>query len=228
MGNISILIDESGTFTEYDHKDPYYIVTLIFHDQQNDISKHIETLKGNLSQFTSADKAIHTGPIIRREKEYRNMDITERIRIFNLLFYFARRTPFCYKTIVIEKKQLKDSMALYLQISKQLTAFLKENLERFTSYEKIIVYYDSGQGELTKIILSVFEAIVGDIDYRKSYPSDYRLLQVADLICTMQLLSLKHSSKTLSESELNFFDSSRKLKKTYLTILKDKAFPENL
>jgi hypothetical protein len=64
MGNISILIDESGTFTEYDHKDPYYIVTLIFHDQQNDISKHIETLKGNLSQFTSADKAIHTGPVI--------------------------------------------------------------------------------------------------------------------------------------------------------------------
>ncbi|MDR3363697.1 MAG: DUF3800 domain-containing protein [Clostridiales Family XIII bacterium] len=228
MSTAAIYIDESGTFSEYESRDPYYIVTLVFHDEANDISTQIGNLNANLSEFALPNKAVHTGPIIRREFEYRNLDITERKRIFNLLFYFARRTPFCYKTIVVEKKHLDDPLDIYARLAKRLAAFLSENMGRLLAYDHIVVNYDNGQSELTKIIVAVFSATVGDIEYRKVTPSDCKLFQVADLICTLCFLFMKYESKTLSRSEQNFFSSRKDLKKSYLSLLNDKAFPANL
>ena len=37
MKEISIFIDEPGDFGEYNHLLPYYIVTMVFHDQEIDI-----------------------------------------------------------------------------------------------------------------------------------------------------------------------------------------------
>lgn len=228
MSTVSVFVDESGTFSEYEHRDPYYIVTLVFHDQSHAISDQIAALNTNLSGFALPNKAIHTGPIIRRESEYRNVDIVERKRIFNLLFYFARHIPFCYKTIVVKKKQLDDPLDIYATLSKRLALFLSEYMSQLMEYDHIIVYYDNGQSELTKIIVTVFSAILGDIEYRKVIPSDYKLFQVADLICTLSFLSLKHEAKVLSNSERNFFSTPKDLKKNYLTLLKDKSFPANL
>ena len=230
MSTLSLFIDESGTFSEYVHADPYYIVTLVFHNQANSISNHIETLNSRLSEFDYQSKIIHSGPLIRREKEYQNMSVEERVRIFNLLFYFARKSPVCYKGFIIEKRHTKDTIDLTAQISKRLSEFLTEGMGLFTEFDEIIVYYDYGQNELTKIIVSVLTARLGDIDYRKAQQPDYKLLQVADLFCTLQLLSLKSARKSLSRSEQNFFPKDRKkgLKKSYLPILKDKAFPANL
>ena len=230
MGTLSIFIDESGTFSEYTHTDPYYIVTLVFHDQAKDIAMQIKKLDQNLSSFSNPNEAIHVGPIIRREKQYRNLSIKERMRIFNLLFYFTRKLPICYKGFIVDKKQTEDLIDLTVKVSKQLTGFLGENKEILSKYDEIIVHYDNGQHELTKIIVSVFTAILGDIDYRKAEQSDYKLLQAADLFCTIQLLAQKSATKTLSRSEEGFFpaDKKKSLKKSYFPILKDKAFPLNL
>jgi len=230
MKTLSVFIDESGTFSEYAHNEPYYIVTLVFHDQANDILQQIEAFNSRLSEFSNPDNVIHTGQLIRREKFYENASIKERVRIFNLLFYFTRKIPVCYKGFFIAKKQTKDSIELIARIAKNLSDFLTENMERFSQYDQVVVYYDNGQIELTKIIVSVFTAILGSIDYRKAEQSDYKLLQVADLFCTLQLLSYKTTSKTLSHSEERFFPANKKkgLKKSYLPILKDKAFPANL
>ena len=39
MKELSIFIDESGDFGEYNKISPYYIVTMVFHDQDKDIKK---------------------------------------------------------------------------------------------------------------------------------------------------------------------------------------------
>ena len=33
MKELSVFIDESGDFGEYDDQAPYYIITMVFHDQ---------------------------------------------------------------------------------------------------------------------------------------------------------------------------------------------------
>jgi len=38
VSELSIFIDESGDFGPYDYRSPYYIITMVFHDQAIDIS----------------------------------------------------------------------------------------------------------------------------------------------------------------------------------------------
>ena len=86
------------------------------------------------------------------------------------------------------------------------------------------VYYDNGQIEVTKILSSVFNALLDHVEFRKVFPSDYRLFQVADLVCTLQLLELKDKKHELSQSEKLFFSDERTLRKNYLKVLKSKKF----
>ena len=69
MSELSIFIDESGDFGTYDIRSPYYIITMVFHDQSCDISEPIAKLRRDLSNLgIDPDHSVHTGPIIRREK----------------------------------------------------------------------------------------------------------------------------------------------------------------
>ena len=90
------------------------------------------------------------------------------------------------------------------------------------SFDSIKVYYDNGQVELTRIISSVFNTLLEDVTFRKVIPSDYRLFQVADLVCTMTLIEMKLEAHTLSKTERLFFGDERTLKKNYLKPLADK------
>ena len=80
VSELSIFIDESGDFGTYDIRSPYYIITMVFHDQSCDISEPIAKLRRDLSNLgIDPDHSVHTGPIIRREKEYEFMPIDESI-----------------------------------------------------------------------------------------------------------------------------------------------------
>ena len=45
MKTLSIFVDESGDFEEYEQHAPYYIVTMVFHDQSKDISSKYKYFK---------------------------------------------------------------------------------------------------------------------------------------------------------------------------------------
>ena len=89
-------------------------------------------------------------------------------------------------------------------------------------FDLVKIYYDNGQVEVTRILSSVFNALLENVEFRKVIPADYRLFQVADLICTLKLTKLKMQKHTLSKSEMYFFDSERTLKKNYLKALEKK------
>lgn len=55
-------------------------------------------------------------------------------------------------------------------------------------------------------------------------PADYKLFQVADFICTMELTSLKLENNLFSKSEMLFFGNKRDLKQNYLKVLKKKEW----
>lgn len=44
MKELSVFIDESGSFGEYDRQSPYYIITMVFHDQSININDSIVKL----------------------------------------------------------------------------------------------------------------------------------------------------------------------------------------
>ncbi|WP_416386366.1 hypothetical protein [Butyrivibrio fibrisolvens] len=101
-------MDESGDFGEYSSHSPYYIITMVFHDQSVDISNDIAKLDTELDYRGLHDLCIHTGPIIRKEEIYKDMTLAERRRIFNKMVAFVRQLDICYKSFYIEKKHVND------------------------------------------------------------------------------------------------------------------------
>lgn len=99
MKELSIFIDESGDFGEYDYHSPWYIVTMVFHEQEVSIQEPMEYLNRELSLLGLENHCIHTGPIIRKEEEYSRMDFLERRKIFNKMVTFMRQSGVKYKTI---------------------------------------------------------------------------------------------------------------------------------
>lgn len=67
MRELSIFVDESGDIGPYQSHSPYYIITMVLHDQAHDITHHLELLDHELSYLGFDNMAIHTEPLIRRE-----------------------------------------------------------------------------------------------------------------------------------------------------------------
>jgi len=224
MKELSVFVDESGDFGAYEVHSPYYIVTLVFHDQDSDISDNITHLNEKIRISGFPDTPIHTAPLIRRENEYSNLTLHERKRIFNTLYNFTRTSDILHRSFVIEKRRLSDGIDLHIQITKQLSAFMRDKMETLLKFNRIVIYYDNGQMELTKILVSVFNAMLSNVEFRKVVPADYKLFQAADMLCTLELLSIKTERKMLSSSERLFFTSERDLYKSYLRAIHRKRF----
>ena len=122
MKELSIFIDESGDFGEYDYHSPWYIVTMVFHEQEASIQEPMEYLNRELSLLGLENHCIHTGPIIRKEEEYSEMDYIERRKIFNKMVTFMRQSGVKYKAFHIEKKHIEDIVEATGKLSKQISS----------------------------------------------------------------------------------------------------------
>lgn len=143
------------------------------------------------------------------------MDLTARRKLFRSLFTFMRLCDISYKSFVFRKREFVDHDKMVSRISREVSSFLRDNLGFLQSFDRIIVYYDNGQKEITNLVNTLFNAFL-EADVRKVSPSDYSLFQAADIFCTLTLLEEKLEREGLSNSEKEFFMSVRDLKKNYL------------
>lgn len=225
MQVLSIFVDESGDFGEYAKHAPYYIVTMLFHDQSVDVSSKIKQLDNLLIQIGYGDgQAVHTEPLIRREKPYQYFQPNEHRSIFSKLYYFALGCDIKYKSFVFHKNEFENNFKLEARIARDMSIFIRDNLLFFQKYDKIILYYDNGQHELSRILNVVLSSQLSNVEVRKVIPSEYRFFQVADLICTLELLRVKIDGGSLSNSEERIFHSKRDLKKDFLKGIKKKEW----
>ena len=225
MRELSIFVDESGDFGSFEAHAPYYIVTMVLHDQRVNISENIRKLNESLGYLGYADEqAIHTEPLIRRETPYREYAPNERRAIFSKLYYFTLNCDIQYKSFVFKKDEYKDIFKLEAKMAKEISLFIRENLSYFQSFDKVILYYDNGQHELNRILNTVLATELTDYDVRRVQPNDYKLFQVADLICTLELLEQKIKNAQMTRSETLIFHSKRDLNKDFLKGIHKKQF----
>ena len=227
MKTLSIFVDESGDFGKYEKLSPYYLLTLVFHDQSHPLSfDKLEKLKNNLDKhFPNKNNTyVHAGPIIRREKEFENYDLVERRHIINSLFWFGVNAEIKYTTIIVDKREDDESiMWLNNQLLKKLNIFINEHLDYFNQFDEVKMYYDFGQKQVTTILNSTFYARLSNYVPPKSRDThDYRLFQIADLYCTFELLKIKKDTGSFSKSEIVFFESPGKFYKEYYKSIKKK------
>lgn len=222
MNELSVFVDESGDFGQYDFHCPFYIVSIVFHEQNNDLTENILELERKLSEIGYAKACVHCGPIIRAEGEYRDDDINARKKILMRMMSFVRKIDIQYETLCVEKKHIEDDVELVLKLSKQLSSIIKNHLDYFQSFDAIKIYYDNGQAQVRRLLTSVFGILLDNVRFKTVSPSNYRLFQVADLICTLKLISLKFEKKISSKAETGFFANAKEFKENYTKSLKSK------
>lgn len=129
-----------------------------------------------------------------------------------------------FKTFTFYKQHFENVFQLEGRMAKEMSQFIRSNLAFFQQFDKVILYYDNGQHELNRILNTVLATELSEYEARKVLPKDYKLFQAADLICTLQLLSLKCENSELSRSEQLIFHSKRDLKRQFLKPIKKKEF----
>ena len=226
MKDLSIFVDESGDFGAYESHCPNYLVTMVFHDQSKDISSQLQLLRERLIYAGfDPDHVFHAMPIIRREEEYRMYDLGERRKLMSILLSFIRKADIYYHTISLEKRPDTTPIDMTLSLSKQLVEFFSLKNSFFQGFDRVVIYYDNGQIELTKILVSVCTAIFPHFEFRKIQPYHYRLFQAADFFCAFELVKEKYKLDTLNRSEATFFNTRRDFEKNYVKALRNKKLP---
>lgn len=226
MKELSVFIDESGDFGPYEQHAPYYIVAMVFHNQNLNIDNLIQQLNQKLDQFGFPDHCVHTGPIIRNEHPYNNCDLVQRRKIFGHLLGFVRQAEISYKCFLFQKHKTTNAQQMVSALTQQISLFLNDNQQFFDSFDQIKVYYDNGQVELSKLLKEVFQTQYTNVEFRKVRPSDFKLFQAADMFCSMYLVEKHLADNKLSRSEKIFFDAEHgfsSLKKNYLKPIKKKV-----
>lgn len=222
MKELSIFIDESGDFGKTVNQSPFYIVTLVFHNQSDDLTGQITRLREWLLN-TETSEYIHTHPIIRKEAPYDNFSMDERRKLLNKMLRFTMCCPISFFNIVVNKRECQNKHTLSASIAKQLAGFIYKNTEYFNSFDRIVVYYDNGQSELSYILNAIFNTNL-TVEFKNASPKKYLLLQVADFICSMELLKQKREKGLLTKGESMFFYKPQELQKNYIKSIEKKRW----
>lgn len=109
-------------------------------------------------------------------------------------------------------------------MAKDFSFFLRNHLEYFKGFDKVIVYYDNGQKQITKMLNAVMATELTNFEMRKVSPVNYRLFQAADLICTLTLLKQRYEANRLTRSDMLLFHSPKELRKDFLKRITEKEF----
>lgn len=216
MAILSIHIDESGNLNLTNRQNPEYCIAMVLHDQNDDIYSELSFLDEKLSNIGGSLSFVHSMPLIRQEWPYETMEGRDRKRIFNTFASFVSSIPVSYTMFVIDKTHFHNTEQMRAAFECQITQFIESHLEYFQRFEKIVCYYDRGQAFVTQILQNAFSAAFGgNVEFRKAYQKDYRLLQVADYICTLELSKLRWDENRETKSERGFFGTRQIFMKNY-------------
>ncbi len=140
MKELSIFIDESGDFGELKEKPSYYLVTMVFHEQNENIDDEIRKLDASIKESGFEIDYIHTGPVIRREAYFENYSLDERRKLLYKILNFYNRCPICHDTAIVNRKDAPDKISLSGKLAKEINKMIARHQDYFGSFDKIIVY----------------------------------------------------------------------------------------
>ena len=216
---ISVFVDESGSFDPDRFSSRYYIVCMVLHNQETDISRPLSILEQSLEAMgLSRDHCVHVGPLIRREKEYAQMSRQERRGILDRMMVFLRMCDIEYACFQVDKTHIGNRQEIHDPLLQQIVGFLVRHTDDFNEYDVLKVYYDNGQHELALLLKEAFAIYASRTQFVQDVsPERYKLFQVADLACTFELTNLKlRETGGLSTSEHAFFGGEKSFRKSFL------------
>lgn len=80
MSDLGIFVDKSGSVGS---NSEFYLITMVSHDQASSIEGQEHRLRHELDLMSlHSGGAVRSGPIIRKEDEWKNVDLEKRRKVF--------------------------------------------------------------------------------------------------------------------------------------------------
>ena len=221
---ISVFVDESGSFEPDEVSSRFYLICFVLHDQSADITPFVANLESDLAaRSLGASHCVHTGPLIRREDPYAQMQREERKAIFRKMMAFVRKADICYKCFRVDKHFDDSDTAVHDKLLQSITRFLLDNSRRFDAYDVLKIYYDNGQEQVKGLLREAFAIFSSKAEFIPNVkPEAYRLFQAADFICSVELVAAKIVEGIQSVSEMRFFGDRREFLRNILKPIRRK------
>lgn len=215
MRELSIFVDESGDAGE---TSTYYLITMVLHDQSLDIVRTVQPYEADLRARQIEDIPMHLGPLLNGSDDYKGLGVSTRKALLNTFRVMADKLPFEYLTFAFRKSNFSDTQDLLNAMKRGLINALFDNIEFLQKFDKVKVYYDNGQSIVTSALHDAVEYALAKeaVVYRDAKPGDYRLFQLADYICTLELTALKYQAHAETPTDRLFFGQWGSFKKNYL------------
>jgi len=224
---LSVFVDESGNFGDPNDPARMCIVTLVLHDQSFDISRYVGELnRANYDLGLDSETfQFHTAPLIRQDDEYAAMSRRMRGRILDRMLTFVRNVDFRYCCFSADTDFVNTSDQVFAKLKRQMVDFIRLHKDAFESTGSVKVYYDAGQKSVSRLLEETLGATLSCpvVFAQGARQEHYKLLQVADLICTVHLIDQRLSQGgSLNLAESRFFGGPRDFKRNILKKIKAK------
>ena len=206
--------------TRADHggKARYHLLTLVFHDQADSIAEAVTGYEAKLARADLLNIPFHSEPLMNGHKGHEFLGVEQRKAMLAHFSSLVRRLPISYTTLIYRRSQFEDPARPMERMGRDIPSAMVERLDFFQSFDDVKVYYDNGQ-DIVKQTLdrSVGKALSkGVVRRRKTSMTDYRLEQVADYLCTIELALVKYEAKEDGETYNKFFGGVGSFKRNWL------------
>ena len=213
--DLSIFVDESG---DRGGKARYYLLTLVMHDQTDSIVEKVARYEASLLYSDLPNIPFHSEPLLNGHGPYESMSIESRKKLLYSFNVLVQRLPISYATFVYRRNKFGDLNELSSRMKRDVSGLLFGHLDFFQSFDEVKVYYDNGQDIVKQALDQSVGSVLskGVVERRKTSMTDYRLEQVADYLCTIELAAIKYSEKEDGGTYNKFFGGIGTFKKNWL------------
>lgn len=194
------------------------MLTLVFHDQAESITEAVTGYEARLARADLPNIPFHSEPLINGHKDYANLGISQRKAMLAYFSSFVRKLPISYTTFAYRRSEFADLDKLTERMRRDISEVLLNHLGFFQSFDDVKVYYDNGQDIVKRALDRSISKVLskGVVQRRKTSMTDYRLEQVADYLCTIELALVKYEAKEDGETYNKFFGGIGRFKKNWL------------
>ena len=114
---LSLFVDESG---DRNANSRYYLLTLVFHDQAEDIKQYISQYESQLLQSDLPNIPFHSEPLLNGHGEYRYLELKQRKKILSCFAPLVRPRPVTYVTFGYRSKEFVDAKQLAVRMERDI------------------------------------------------------------------------------------------------------------
>lgn len=212
---LSIFADESGDSAG---KARYYLLTLVIHNQTEGILDKIQHYEASLVDAELPNIPFHSEPLLNGRDAYAHITLQQRKKLLYSFNVLVQRLPINYHTFIYRTSNYATPEKLGSRMERDIASFITNHLEFFQQFDDVKVYYDNGQDIVKSALDNAIECTLSKnaVIRRRTTMTEYRLAQVADYFCTIELAAAKYDAKENGATYDKFFGMIGSFKKNWL------------